>query len=230
MGAWRRSVSRRAASSSTASSTRWARGGRVGTPRRFVADHQAGVGDPEPRRADRGLRGARRRAVDAQRATPPRAGLVAAGGVRLLGRARPDRGPEPGRTPGGLRHRGRWPALAPLAGQHRRLVGLVTVGRIVRGGSRGRRDPGRSVGGRGGLAPGGAAGHRAGPAQRGLGIDHVDRERRDALARAPAVNHNADGRLEVFSVAADHQLWHSFQTAPDSGWSPGYGLGGVLAV
>jgi hypothetical protein len=30
---------------------------------------------------------------------------------------------------------------------------------------------------------------------------------------------NADGRLEGFGTAADDTIWHTFQTAPNNGWS-----------
>jgi hypothetical protein len=46
--------------------------------------------------------------------------------------------------------------------------------------------------------------------------------------RAPSVASNLDGRLEVFAIAADGQLYHAFQTAPNGGWSGIGSLGGVL--
>jgi hypothetical protein len=44
--------------------------------------------------------------------------------------------------------------------------------------------------------------------------------RRDRL-RQLAVASNADGRLEVFGVAPDDQVWHTWQTAPNNGWNEG---------
>ena len=42
----------------------------------------------------------------------------------------------------------------------------------------------------------------------------------------PRVTRNADGRLEVFLVANDQQIWHIWQTAPNNGWSGWSSLGG----
>jgi hypothetical protein len=36
----------------------------------------------------------------------------------------------------------------------------------------------------------------------------------------PAVGTNADGRLEVFLRGPDGRLWHTWQLAPNDGWSP----------
>lgn len=44
-----------------------------------------------------------------------------------------------------------------------------------------------------------------------------------------AVGVNADGRLEVFARGPKHQLLHSWQLAPNGGWSGWADLGGVLA-
>ena len=44
--------------------------------------------------------------------------------------------------------------------------------------------------------------------------------RRDWL-RQLAVSGNADGRLEVFGVAPDDQVWQTWQTAPNNGWNEG---------
>ena len=41
------------------------------------------------------------------------------------------------------------------------------------------------------------------------------------LSSNPAVAQNADGRLEVFMVGLDGQLWHIQQTAPNGGWVGG---------
>jgi hypothetical protein len=35
----------------------------------------------------------------------------------------------------------------------------------------------------------------------------------------PAVNNNADGRLEVFLVGQNNQLYHRYQTAPNNDWN-----------
>ena len=37
--------------------------------------------------------------------------------------------------------------------------------------------------------------------------------------RAVEAARNADGRLEVFGVAGDQSLWHTWQTSPNNGWS-----------
>jgi hypothetical protein len=37
---------------------------------------------------------------------------------------------------------------------------------------------------------------------------------------------NADGRLELFVRGADRAVWHSWQTAPNNGWSGWASLGG----
>jgi hypothetical protein len=42
---------------------------------------------------------------------------------------------------------------------------------------------------------------------------------------SPAVASNLDGRLEVFAVAADGGLWHSWQTTPSGTWSGWSSLG-----
>ena len=39
------------------------------------------------------------------------------------------------------------------------------------------------------------------------------------LLGSPLVASNADGRLEVFTVAQDGTIWHVWQTAPNNGWS-----------
>jgi hypothetical protein len=39
------------------------------------------------------------------------------------------------------------------------------------------------------------------------------------------VGRNADGRLEVFGTAADSTIWHTWQTAPNNGWSAWTRLG-----
>jgi hypothetical protein len=42
----------------------------------------------------------------------------------------------------------------------------------------------------------------------------------DALVGArPALNPSADSRLELFVVGHDGALWHTWQTAPNNGWS-----------
>ena len=46
----------------------------------------------------------------------------------------------------------------------------------------------------------------------------------------PAVIANSDGRLEVFVVSTDNQLWHRWQTSPGSStWSAWSSLGGTIA-
>jgi hypothetical protein len=35
---------------------------------------------------------------------------------------------------------------------------------------------------------------------------------------------NSDGRLEIFGLGLDSQVWHNYQVAPNSGWSGWYGL------
>jgi hypothetical protein len=45
----------------------------------------------------------------------------------------------------------------------------------------------------------------------------------------PRVVKNADGRLEVFLLAADQKVWHIWQTAPNNGWSGWASLGGPAA-
>jgi hypothetical protein len=42
------------------------------------------------------------------------------------------------------------------------------------------------------------------------------------------VGRNASGRMELFVRGTDNALWHRWQTAPNSGWSPWASLGGVL--
>ena len=42
----------------------------------------------------------------------------------------------------------------------------------------------------------------------------------------PRVVRNADGRLEVFLLAGDQNIWHIWQTAPNNGWSGWASLGG----
>lgn len=42
---------------------------------------------------------------------------------------------------------------------------------------------------------------------------------------APAVAHNHDGRLEVFTLATGGALWHCWQTAANNGWSAWSSLG-----
>jgi hypothetical protein len=39
---------------------------------------------------------------------------------------------------------------------------------------------------------------------------------------------NEDGRLEVFVIGTDNQIWHTWQMAPNSGWSYWYALGGNM--
>ena len=39
------------------------------------------------------------------------------------------------------------------------------------------------------------------------------------LGPGPSVATNADGRLEVFVVGNDNNIWHRWQVAPNSGWS-----------
>lgn len=46
----------------------------------------------------------------------------------------------------------------------------------------------------------------------------------------PCVGSNADGRLEVFLMARDGQIWHLWQVAPNSGWSTWASLGGPSAA
>lgn len=41
---------------------------------------------------------------------------------------------------------------------------------------------------------------------------------------------NADGRLEAFVVKTDGSVWHSWQTAPNSGWSSWVSLGGWVSM
>ena len=54
----------------------------------------------------------------------------------------------------------------------------------------------------------------------GVNRDHSD----------PVIIANSDGRLEVFVVAVDNQLWHRWQTAPGSStWSAWSSLGGTIA-
>ncbi len=36
---------------------------------------------------------------------------------------------------------------------------------------------------------------------------------------SPGLSHSADGRLELFVVANNSELWHIWQTAPNNGWS-----------
>ncbi len=40
-----------------------------------------------------------------------------------------------------------------------------------------------------------------------------------ALAGDPRVVNNADGRLEVFLLGNDQNIWHIWQTSPNNGWS-----------
>jgi hypothetical protein len=42
---------------------------------------------------------------------------------------------------------------------------------------------------------------------------------------SPAVATNADGRLEVYAVGSDRDLYHVWQTAPNGGWSSWVTLG-----
>lgn len=42
---------------------------------------------------------------------------------------------------------------------------------------------------------------------------------------APEVGRNGDGRLELFAVARDGNLWHKWQTVASNGWSPWASLG-----
>ncbi len=44
-----------------------------------------------------------------------------------------------------------------------------------------------------------------------------------------AVGRNKDGRLEAFALGTDNALWHTWQTAPNGGWSGWGSLGGLLA-
>jgi hypothetical protein len=51
------------------------------------------------------------------------------------------------------------------------------------------------------------------------------------FASDPVVATNKDGRLEVFSKAADEDdanVWHSWQNAPNSGWSDYVNMGGMV--
>ncbi len=41
----------------------------------------------------------------------------------------------------------------------------------------------------------------------------------------PALSQNVDGRLEIFALATDGALWHIWQIAPNSRWSPSTSLG-----
>ena len=47
----------------------------------------------------------------------------------------------------------------------------------------------------------------------------------ELLTSVPVLGRNADGRLELFVVAGDGAVWHSWQTAPNDGWSPWSSLG-----
>jgi hypothetical protein len=51
-------------------------------------------------------------------------------------------------------------------------------------------------------------------------------------ATAPELGRNGDGRLELFAVARDGNLWHKWQTAASNGWSGWSSLGqpGVAAT
>lgn len=42
----------------------------------------------------------------------------------------------------------------------------------------------------------------------------------------PTLARNADGRLEVFAIGGDGNLWHSWQLSPNSGWGGWNSLGG----
>jgi hypothetical protein len=44
--------------------------------------------------------------------------------------------------------------------------------------------------------------------------------RRDRL-RQLVIASNADGRLEVFGLAPDDEVWQTWQTAPNNGWNEG---------
>jgi hypothetical protein len=44
--------------------------------------------------------------------------------------------------------------------------------------------------------------------------------RRDRL-RVLEVAQNADGRIEVFGVAQDNRVWHTWQVAANNGWNEG---------
>ena len=35
---------------------------------------------------------------------------------------------------------------------------------------------------------------------------------------------NADGRIEVFGIAPDNTIWHTWQTKPNNGWNGSWGL------
>jgi hypothetical protein len=45
------------------------------------------------------------------------------------------------------------------------------------------------------------------------------------LGGPPVVGTNGDGRLEVFSVGTDGNVWHMWQTSPNNGWSGWSSLG-----
>jgi acylphosphatase len=50
-----------------------------------------------------------------------------------------------------------------------------------------------------------------------------------AATPTPALAHNADGRLEVFTRGPDKAMWHSWQTAPNGNWSGWASLGGGIS-
>jgi hypothetical protein len=45
-----------------------------------------------------------------------------------------------------------------------------------------------------------------------------------------AVGKNSDGRLELFGLSSDGELWHVWQIAPNSGWSAWDGLGAPIGT
>jgi dienelactone hydrolase len=72
------------------------------------------------------------------------------------------------------------------------------------------------------------------PQNVGFGSDNGDLGCRNVttfpeVIGGPVVS-NADGRLEVFSVAADHSLQHTWQRSPGGPWGGWFGLGGVSLV
>ncbi|HEY8740551.1 MAG TPA: protease pro-enzyme activation domain-containing protein, partial [Candidatus Dormibacteraeota bacterium] len=43
----------------------------------------------------------------------------------------------------------------------------------------------------------------------------------------PSAGVNPDGRIEAFAIGSDGAVWHAWQFAPGSGWTPFYSLGGA---
>jgi hypothetical protein len=59
-----------------------------------------------------------------------------------------------------------------------------------------------------------------------LAQDEIDTVHESGLIRRDRLRHlavasNADGRLEVFGVAPDDEVWQTWQTAPNNGWNEG---------